>query len=267
MSREKFVPAIDIEPSELVREQHLKRLSGMIEIGGQLGFAAQRSPRGNYVYPTISFNDTFERARQLQTIYGGTCVRQSQKSWMWRVVGKKAEDLAEDMSRWTPARKNIIDAFQTCIYENSSFEENVELSKGFRNTQTRVDVKPEKYRDLVKDPYFVAGVIDARGVITIEEKWDTRSQESFGRNFIQVDVSSVNQGLLLALKNAYNGHIKRRNVEGQERTFKGQVVQMRRDSYRWTVKWLDAQRLVNSVRGYTLLREETIASIPDNFHT
>lgn len=267
MPRERLVSAIDNETSELVREQYLKLLSGLIEIGGQLGFAAQRSPRGNYVYPIIGFNDTFERARQLQTIYGGACVRQSEKSWMWRVSGKKAADLADDMRNWTPARKEIIDAFQICMYEGNTFEDNIELSSGFKNTQTRVSVEPEKYRELVKDPYFLAGVIDARGVITIEEKWDTRSQESFGRNFIQVDVSSVNQGLLVALKNAYDGHIKKRNTEGQERIFNGKAVQMRRDSYRWTVKWLDAQRLVNSVRGYSLLREEAIASIPSNFHT
>lgn len=264
MPRERFTPLMEKQELEMYREIHLRRLAGIVEVGGQLGFGIHRSVKSHFVYPFIGFNDNLDRVTTLSQVYGGNKVKQSENSWTWRVTGQRAADIRP----WTPSRVPIIDAFQELTHDGLSFDEAVDLSRLFLGTsKRRTDVNMEEYMSLVSDRAFLAGIIDGRGILLAAERWDQRSSESFSTTHAAIYVASVNQPLLLALQETYGGAGETRNTQGQERVIQGQAVAMRQDTFRWTVKVHKAEGILAKVDGFSLLRDQEIKKLLANFAT
>lgn len=183
-------------------------LGGMFEISGNMtlesGFLNKTLAGGQvveyfYTRPVVSYNDTRSgKIERLIEVFGGASLKDNKSnSFMWFVKSKKAVELATQMSPYAPSRTRMITAFQEWL-NSDDMAEKLQIADVARRgaTQTNAGMTQDNYSALVRNPEFMAGVVDARGALDIREG-----------NPRYLIITSMNGALLEAIKAAYSGGI------------------------------------------------------------
>lgn len=201
--------------AELLVANYPEWLAGIMEVACYMGFhiRTQHKKTTDYTYasPVINMGDNdLQRLQRLVLQAGGNIVsRWFQASHTWCVVGQDAVALAELVQRYVPSRWQLVEAFK--LWEASgSTAERIEIATRFNNDKaqgrSRAEVNVSQYSELVRNPLFLAGMVDARGGIHfVKPHWP------------QIEIGSTNESLLQSLQISYGGRFDRNRQTGQTR--------------------------------------------------
>lgn len=233
--KEIFIPA-NSESHESLQSYSPAWLAAIFEVASSIDFHTirpmQKSGIRTYSYPLLTITDSDpDKMQKFQGIVGGRVyVNIKRGSNQWYIMGQPAVDIAIDMAPHAPSRTKIIEAFVN--WENAgSMEEKVEIAQEMKS-HNRTDVKEEDYENLVRDPDFLAGVIDSRGSIFMSEHISPRGT-SYGWVNPQLDINSTNIALLKALRNEYDGHTHINYEKGETIEVSSREYVAKKTSARW----------------------------------
>ena len=224
------------------RPFHPAWLAGMLECAGSVELGENEDKeRGNVYYrPRIRIGDNSrERMLSLQTIVGGNIYRKG-NTWLWVVNGKKALEIAERIKQFTLKRQSILLAFQN--WENSDDrDERSEIVQAFEKESDTNQIPPQEYTPLITNPYFLAGVVDARGIFTYFRKFYGEGEKAHDIVTPFLQIISENVSLLDSIAINYKGKSSKHNR-----------------SWTWRGNSSESQRLVGVVAQYLLLRPNEV---------
>lgn len=232
------------EQRENIPLTSIRWLAGALEAGGTIGFAIQRSRGYTYGVPFIALHEPNESfVGLLKTEFGGSN-RPQRNSWEWRLSGPKVAELAAAMEPYVVSRKEMVMAMQNWMQADTA--DRVQIAKDMKGYDRYQDGSQEEYEALVKDPLFVAGVLDNRGSIY--------SSSENGYATPRIDVYSKNQPLLSALKERYGGKVYVKTEAGIIITIMQRAFEVKKDSYVWTISHARARALIESVLDHLRIR-------------
>lgn len=135
-------------------------------------------------------------------MFGGrTLAEKNVNSYRWYIKSEDAVELAVFIQDYSPSRAEAIAAFQNWINTEDLAERVViarEFNEAARTEQT--SALKEKYKDLVKNPLFVAGIFESRGLLFSRKRGDQTLDPV-------IIINSENVQLLEAIKEKYGGGI------------------------------------------------------------
>lgn len=212
-------------------------LAGAFEIGGGIWFQIRNS--SGTITPHLSIGDNDQQRMQtLKGLCGGSVYRGGTGSWYWRASGYRAAFLAEIMEGKAPSRNEVLLAFQN--WQSSTNEERKIITEEIKDKE-RIPVTPSDYALLVKNPEFVAGVIDARAIVG-----SMTGKNRFKYDYLQV--ASTNGALLEALNQEYGGYqVEKYIAQGDTVKISTRSTIAKQDSYKWTVFHRKWRELVQTV--------------------
>ncbi len=184
------------ENQELHQKQATRWTAGIFESAGTMRFhigEIMTDPIIEYTKSDPSISD------RLISLYGGQpYFRRLTRgtSSKWHLAGEEAIQLAKSLGSLAPSRASFITIATN--WEAMSLAERKKAASDY-NTKRETTTTSPMYSKLVRDPAFMAGVLDARGSLYIGEE--------DGKKYHTVEVSSTNITLLNALKTAYEGSV------------------------------------------------------------
>ena len=209
--------------SDLISESIIANrmwLAGIFEIGGYMAlFVHHKNDKGRvYTYgeATITINDNdLETMNKLQVIIGGTVIGEKKSNSCRLRIGRSELPLiAEAIEPYSPSRTEFTSLAKD--WNDINTDERIERAQEFisksLDERRQVD-NPDCYKDLVKDPKFLAGVLDARGRFAVIER---KGQKSY--ICPRIVVYSKNRQLLETLKGTYGGSINYSITGSTEKT-------------------------------------------------
>lgn len=227
-------------------------LAGIFEVAGSLCFVKNTKILTNgeiqeYTYPLMALTDEKHVIEQLPHLIGGNVRRyvRSQTSYVWDLKGSKAVDLAQTMERYAPSRQEIITAF-TNWERGESPEEKSEIAGDQQRRGLNLSIQETDYIDLIQNPNFVAGVVDARS--------HSYSLQNRGGGITRMQVLSKNGSLLGALHGHHGGSLAKSYSRGESRNIFGRECIIKHDSFSWTIEGDNLQELSSFVQAYLYLR-------------
>lgn len=241
-------------------------LGGFFEIAGMVSLQQGTTKRmtltgireHTYVYPVITYADDNPRnIKALQENFGGEgrLRNRSKKSWEYKAQKRLAFQLGEAMYTYAPSRQEILLAFQN-IQTTESLEEKLQIRQETRQRQ-RQKVTSEAYFPFVQNPEFIAGVLDARGMLGHNENYGSNAEDPDASYvYPKINICSTNRPLLEAIKRTYGGHDTTLFYAGDQTEIDGEQTIITKDSVRWEVNLKDTQNLVGEVSPYLLLKRE-----------
>lgn len=213
-------------------------LGGLFEVGGAMFFKISVEKRLSrpriYAYPMIELSDNDEqRVVRFQQIIGGRIYRSGTKSYRCWLKGVKAVALAQVMAPFSPSRGEIITAFEN--WENADTEERVAIAEEVSLSETGNYLTKDDYIPLVRLAPFVAGILDARAVFSMNEMLTPIGDRIHGWIYPRMDLTTINVPLIEALQERFGGSTEMITHEGENRTIFGQKYNVRHGSIRWTI--------------------------------
>jgi len=220
---------------EKLNINNLKYLAGALEVGGVYNFIKTASS----YRPHISITDNQEELQQIKDIYGGTVNKAPPNSWTWEIFDDEAIQLGKNIYMYTPSRRATVDAFDR--FNNELVGATKRIIVNAENKRDRfLKIDQEDYRELILDPYFIAGVIDNRGVFT-------RTIKKSGNIYKRLALSSKNRALLEALQSVHGGSLSPALTTGKSK----KTV--------WTLFSDDVERLISKVENILILKKNKLA--------
>jgi hypothetical protein len=199
------------------------RLGGTFEAGGGCYYSIDNTRRRVIAHVDLSDTDP-ELSRRLRVEFGGLITREG-KTNRWVLSGLDAASFIAAISSFIPSRKKIV-ALAKEAEQTIDFEEQVAMINRFREEGAKKrDVSVEDYMPLLEIPEFVAGVMDARGVLRTCIPQNTPET--------RLHVLTANESLLKALEARFGGGIYTYHNEGEETEIKGKKYILTRDSKVW----------------------------------
>ncbi|KKS45342.1 MAG: hypothetical protein UV10_C0027G0002 [Candidatus Azambacteria bacterium GW2011_GWA1_42_19] len=187
---------------------HPAWLAGMLECAGSINFDKQIDKKtGNvYYHPVIGIGDNSQaRMLLLQSITGGYLCKDSGNTWRWRIWGKKALEIAEQIAQFTILKKEVLTAFQN--WENTDDrDERAEIVEILKSN-TGPDISSESYIPLILNPQFLAGVVDARGMFTHKREFGGEGEDAHDWVMPFLAIISQNIVLLESIVIIYSGKV------------------------------------------------------------
>lgn len=156
------------------------------------------------VIPLITYSDNRgSKIERFENIFGGKTISHASKdSYRWYLKDHEAVKLAFLMKDFLPSRSQAIEAFQKWS-ETKDPTIRLAIAQQLRESTKGkpANLPKERYRDLIEDPQFLAGVFESRGLIY------HRKGEHTGNH---IAINSENEGLLEAIREKYGGAIEHR---------------------------------------------------------
>jgi len=206
------------EQQEQERRDRAAFLGGIFAAGGRMAFNFKNQTKSHagierkysYAYPVITFADAnSKKIDKLKEMFGGRVKvkHKDEKSFTWYLQSGNTVEFARALLGFCPNREEMIMAFEN--WENVNVEEQLRVAKDFKNTEVP---KAEDYKNLVRNPQFLAGVLTARGGLS----------NAFRRGSPRETVlffSSTNKQLAMALKQEYGAGIMPVGEKSNQTTF------------------------------------------------
>lgn len=146
------------------------------------------------------------------------------------------------MEPYAPSRQEIITAFSNWESAGSA-DERIEVAKSSRN-KVVVELDATNYTRLVKDPDFLAGIIDGRGYVAVQESFNETTNDEYGWISRRLRISTRNRPLLEALQQEYSGSIQAVVTKGSMLKV-GRGYPAQHDSLRWVTGHAAYNRIMN----------------------
>jgi len=193
----------DFEP---LRETDAYRIAGALEIAGSAGFQLNVGDRVSS--PTCQMTEKRQDVLEsFAQIYGGVAKPRG-KSYRWIVAGRGAAKIGEACMDMAPSRREMFEHFSDWLQADTHSQRyaiGAELASSYRSP-----VAIGEYRKLLANPYFFAGVFDARGTDVQAEK-----ERGNGKVFTEhaINIATTNVQLLAALHEILDGTVQIRGGE------------------------------------------------------
>jgi len=151
--------------------------SGMIEAGMSMDFQLYPHTTTLYAFPRIrcTENDPAKinlLAKEWTSVKGYSSSYWKQTKRGLEITGSPAADFAQLAKYAAPSRKFIIDLFDS--WNHGTSEDKERIAQIYRNHQnpTHTPIPIQTYQDLLNDPIFFAGVLDAKGTYSKKPRSD-----------------------------------------------------------------------------------------------
>ena len=193
----------DFEP---LSETDAYRIAGALEIAGSAGF--QLNISDGVSSPTCQMTEKRQDVLEsFAQIYGGVAKPRG-KSYRWIVAGRGAARIGEACIDIAPSRREMFEHFADWRQADTHAQRYAigsELASSYRSP-----VAIGEYRRLLANPYFFAGVFDARGTDVQETK-----ERGNGTIFTEhaINIATTNVQLLAALSEILGGTVQIRGGE------------------------------------------------------
>lgn len=229
------------ESRELISPTPILWFAGALEAGGTIGFAVNRSVkrdrvviRSNVFLVLYGLSELL--ANQLCREFGINKTKPT-VNWQFRLNGHRAAETIAELEPYVVSRKEVALAAKNWLQSDN--EERVQIAKEMTGYNRYNTGSPDDYQDLVRNPIFVAGVLDNRAnIYSFTEK---------GYVYPRVATQSLNKALLDALQNQYGGRVVKVIEQGRKQLIKGHIAEAKRDSYRWILGTAQARSLLSLV--------------------
>jgi len=146
-------------------------------------------------YLQLQDNERTRVLKVLNALGGGTC-SPKRKSWYFRISSSNVPQIVLPFRPYAPSRLEMIDAFQA--WELASIAKRRKIAQENR-AKDRTAVDAQTYRQLLQNPDFFAGVLDARGI------WSPYSRRN--RRYPRAQIISRNETLLVVLAQEIGGRV------------------------------------------------------------
>lgn len=228
------------ESREILNPNESAWLAGVFEIGGNISFHIHyREGEPTYAYPYCELVDKSERIPLfVQKLCGGIVGKKQSRNGhyptcYWRLEeGEKVAQLMSTIYPYAVSRREIITAITN--WENEDREGRVLVAQEMR--QEGKGKNPDKdYSEIIKNPAFLAGIIDRRGHVRALTKY----------KYPVLEIQSINKALLDALQNAYGGKT-RKDIEANTKVeLFGRKIIIKEDSYKWILSYKGSRYIVS----------------------
>ena len=193
----------DFEP---LAETDAYRIAGALEIAGSAGF--HLNVNDGISSPTCQMTEKRQDVLEAFSVLYGGKTKPRGKSYRWIVAGRDAARIGEACIDIAPSRREMFEHFSDWVHADTHaarYRIGSELPSSYRTPVTIGE-----YRRLLANPYFFAGVFDARGTDMREEK-----ERGNGTIFTQhaVNIATTNVQLLAALDEMLGGTVQIRGGE------------------------------------------------------
>ena len=218
--------------------------AGALEAGGSVGFGIQTRKNGHRAaYPFLTFRESKEIFNEsLLKRFGGGVYRRGRNSLEWRITGYKAAEIVADMEPYVVSRKEVT-AMKNWL--NADTAERVQTAEEMKGYDRYQDGSVDEYERLMRDPMFVAGVLDYKGTI-----YGHHDKQYI---YPRVTIRSKNRNLLSALQSHYGGEVSIALEAGTESAIGDYTFQTKKDSYEWTSIGAGARELIRSVLPHVIV--------------
>lgn len=245
----------EIADSQL--EQYAPWLGGFFEIGGSMGISRgvkkSLSSSGEILLypqmtPFIKFIEKDKaRVATFKNLFGGS-IYPYHNSWLLLIRNERAVLLTSIMSPYAPSRLPFTRAILG--WDHHSLEEKEQIAKNTKGYHKNVHLTEDDYNDLVRNPKFLAGLIDNRGIPN-------------DHDYPNLSVPSRNRPLLDSLYGIFRGHIEiDRRLENESKFFN-----IPADRLNGTVSWqlgkAETKKIFAATRPYHLLQSEKVDGFLD----
>lgn len=201
--------------------------AGAIEIGAIIGIESSQytDKRGFFrtkTQPYIEIHSTSaQMLDRLHSVYGGM-----RKPRFWNKGGQVAADIVASTENFTVARQEHVLAMKNWL-DAESIEEKVDIAADLKETEWQKKGDTAKYKSLLENPAFTAGVLDSRGYVAL------RPSKNFHTLYIQV--TSKNKALLDALESSFGGKVRITEEAGTQVGNGAVVFQTQTDTHAWDI--------------------------------
>lgn len=216
--------------------------AGVLEIGAISGvqvaeYTDKKGFERRMTQPYIEIHSgSQEMLNRLYTVYGGM-----RKPRFWRKGGRVAAEIVASTDSYVVARKEYSIGMKNWLDEED-IEGKISVAREIQGLGWQEKGETGSYESLLRNPAFVAGVLDSRGYIAI------RTSNNFHTLYIQVN--SKNKTLLDALELSFGGKVKIMDKEGTK-VGRGTVVfQVLSDTHSWEVRGSKAINIAQFCREF-----------------
>ena len=180
---------------------------GMYEVGGGMRIVTEHQKRTNkgrvyeydYAIPYLTFGDgAREKVEWLKIALETGVIIEHGNSFDWRLKSTNAILGVQSFRPFTPSRQPHAEIFQR--WAKLDPYSRLQLVDDFSKiaTESKHNVTPESYEELIRDPLFLAGVFWARA-FHFTQRSTTEAQP--------LKINSLNRPLLQAIKATYGGFV------------------------------------------------------------
>lgn len=228
-------------------------LAGTFETGGSMSIALSRRPQNGAgenqtknVVPFLSRNGKKNALDYLKDLFGGRVRHQKGMSWQWELAGTPALLLARQMKPYSPSRQTAIRAFEDTELAASYYDKK-QIADNLKENGLLDEVTVDQYRELVRNPAFLAGVFDTRGHVYKIEK-----------SGYLVYFYSSNRPLMEALELATGATIDINCEAGTEVTVRDRVFVTERDSLKLPLTTSQTQMLLQRIEPHVQMKRQEV---------
>lgn len=233
--------------TEAEQQAELAWLAGLCESGGSIYLHIQeRADRDGYsnAYPYIAIQSRKTAVKEhLYARYQGADLKNEPGTW--KLGGYKAAELIVAMKPWLSTRSEHLAAIENWL-NTTDASERIEIAQDLKGYDRLETATIEEYILLLRNPAFVAGVIDNRG--SIYRKKDSNWSHP------AVSISTTNKELVAALHSIFGGSFVLEQPAGREVTIHNRAFQTKRDTYSVTVSAAKARRLIETTLPYLKIK-------------
>lgn len=221
-----------------------KWLAGAFEGGLKSISFREQTKRGDRKQSVLTIELTSRDEHFIDNVigaFGGNKYTKRAQSWRWVVTGRRAAELVVAAGNSTVFHQPLSEVTQQWI-DAESYQK-VMLARDLA-TQPTVPLTSSSYAELVKDPHFLAGVVDFHGRIYNAVK--------HGEHVPTVLISTRNNALLEAIQNEYGGTSYAYLQEGEPLHRFGTDMLATREARCWDVSHALARKVITVIEPYVL---------------
>jgi hypothetical protein len=229
-------------------------LGGFFDIGGSAWINRQVAPRVHSQYVSYLFGLNYsENDKQIvdslsKYLGGNVYERTGVHSFDWRLFGKKALVLGTLMEDYSPSRQWAIDIMQS-INASTDAEEKEEFYRQYRKREGKAE-NTDIYKDLVNNPQFLAGVLDARARIS-----------DYSYSGPRLELYSSNRPLISAIEQKYKGSMIVLDKAGTTEMVKDVEYPVKKDRFEWQARTHTIEELYRDTEKFLVLRKKEFRDI------
>lgn len=244
-SPDELINSEDLVPPEKLTPEDLQWFAGAFEVGGAMGIGVSKNKTNPYMRIQDSNEDLIDT---LQARFGGSKSRDSKRnSFMWILNGRRAAETMVEMEPYLVSREELSLAAYNWLQTDDQ-DSRLQIARELKESQI-TEIEPEqyqqrviRYKDLVEEPAFLAGVIDNRASISPKTK---------GNSILpNISIRSTNGALLEAIKEVYGGTHYIKTPKGSTEIINDTEVVLTQNSYSLSVYAAQARTIIQTIFPY-----------------